>query len=139
MKKISDDQPGADRSAMTEQAKGKTLTLEDVIYALELSWKKQGIYVGNLPVYEYAGLGGMAEFVLHYFICDDVTIVLSLAFTGLLMDCRDQTIDANYLNRINPELYRLACKLPAEDVEAMTRLVKKVEVAVNKQLGGNVQ
>jgi len=113
--------------------------LECILNYLARGWKQKNIYVGNLPAYKCAGLGGMAEFVLRYLICDDEMIILTLAYTGLLMDCRNQVIEPDYLKRIYPELERLSRALSAEEFEMMTELMDVVIVALHKQPSGEVQ
>jgi len=142
MKNLSDCEPGTNRATMAEMIKRNAHNppvLEDILNYLAIGWKHKNIYVGDLPAYKCAGLGGMAEFVLRYLICDDEMIILTLAYTGLLMDCHNQVIEPDYLKKIYPELQRLSRALSAEDIEMMTELMDVVIVALYKHPSDNIQ
>ena len=142
MKKISDSHRGVNQATIAEMIKGNLDSLpvlEGTLNYFALGWKRKNIYVGDLPAYKCAGLGGMAELVLRYLICDDEMIILTLAYTGLLVDCRNQVIEPDYLKRIYPELERLSRALSVEEVEMMSELMEMVIVALRKQPSGEVQ
>lgn len=108
-------------------------TLDDIVNVVIAGWKKQHIFIGQRPAYEYVGLNGNAELLIQ--IQDNTEgYRFSLSCGAFLMDCRTPSIEVDYLKRVHQILHRI--KIDVQDMDQ--NALRRIDVALMTRLAGKL-